>query len=69
MMIFFWGILAYLIYLVLNDQRTVQREHWLSGLSPQGRSELKAEEALKQRYAKGEVTEPEYLRILEGLRK
>lgn len=69
MMIFFWGILAYLAYLFLSDRSTDQRVQRFPGLSIQERPELKAEEILKQRYAKGEVTDAQYFQILNDLRK
>lgn len=58
-MILFWGILIYLVVQGVN--------RW--SLNGSGRSQLKtAEDILKERYAKGEISKDEYTRMKQDLR-
>ena len=71
MMIIFWGIIGYVIYLAVKGNDTSGRQtvfqSGLPGLGHDG-SKYNAEATLKSRYAKGEIDEDTYLRMLRNLR-
>jgi uncharacterized membrane protein len=71
MMIIFWGIIGYVIYLALKGNDTTGRQTvFQSGLSGLGYNDSKynAEATLKSRYAKGEIDEDTYMKMLRNLR-
>lgn len=71
MMIIFWGIIGYVIYLAIRGNETSGRQTvFQSGLSGFGSdsSKYNAEATLKSRYAKGEIDEDTYLRMLRNIR-
>ncbi|MDK9711440.1 SHOCT domain-containing protein [Acidaminobacter sp.] len=71
MMIIFWGIIGYVIYLALKGNDTSGRQTvFQTGLSGLGYNDSKynAEATLKNRYAKGDIDEDTYLRMLRNLR-
>ncbi|MFZ3171848.1 MAG: SHOCT domain-containing protein [Carboxydocellales bacterium] len=66
----FWGAIIYFVYRFFDRRND---NHYSAGPSQQAsnltnRSD-NAEEILRQRYARGEVTQEQYLQMLETLRK
>jgi len=71
MMFLFWGIIGYVIYLAVKGNDTTGRQtNFLTGMSggSAAGSSSSAEALLKSRYAKGEMDEETYLRMLRNLR-
>lgn len=71
MMFIIWGLIGYVIYLAIKGNDTSGRQSvfqtGLSGFGSDG-SKNNAEATLKSRYAKGEIDEETYLRMLRNLR-
>ena len=71
MMIILWGIIGYVIYLAVKGNDASGRLNIFQASSPgsgAAGSLINSEATLKSRYAKGEIDEETYLRMLRNLR-
>lgn len=68
MMIIFWGIIGYVIYLAFRGNDTSGRPFIFQAGGSTAGSTASAEATLKSRYAKGDIDEETYLRMLRNLR-
>lgn len=68
MMIIFWGIIGYVIYLAFKGSDAADRPFKFQSAGSTAGSASSAEATLKSRYAKGEIDEETYLRMLRNMR-